>query len=135
MKQSDSAGTESFCTDPDSTYEGYWTSIEGITYPCDLNSVESERATAINYAKAYGTAKGGTGRLMTVEEARGITGTESGTINSPAWIKTTSYWLSSASSDTLVWNVYDGGLGDRLFGSGSDYGVRPVIEISKSKIS
>ena len=92
-------------------------------------------AIAINYAKAYGTAKGGTGRLMTVEEARGITGTESGTINSPAWIKTTSYWLSSASSDTLVWNVYDGGLGDRLFGSGSDYGVRPVIEISKSKIS
>ena len=74
LLQADDADTIAFCTDPDSTGIGYWASISGITYPYDLNNVESERATAINYAKAYGTAKGGTGRLITVEEIREITG-------------------------------------------------------------
>ena len=64
MKQSDSANTIAFSS------TNYWKSIEGITYPYNLNGVETSVSTdVINIAKAYGTAKGGEGRLMTVEEA------------------------------------------------------------------
>ena len=135
LTQGDSAGTVAFCTDPDETGEGYWTSISGITYPYDLNKVESERATAINYAKAYGTKYGAEGRLMTVGEVKYITGlTETGTISSPDWIKTTNYWLGSADSAAGVWRVYYGTLVSGLFDLDYIYGVRPVIEISKSLI-
>ena len=132
MKQSDSANTIAFSS------TNYWSSIEGITYPYNLNGVETSVSTdVINIAKAYGTAKGGEGRLMTVEEAFKITGlTSYGTINSPDWIKSTNFWLGSAGAASGVWSVR--GEGSRLdyygFSSDGHYGVRPVIEISKSLI-
>ena len=139
LTQSDRAGTVTFCTDPDSTYEGYWTSIEGITYPYDINNLESERATAINYAKAYGRAKGVTGRLLTYEEAKtlkvsyssmiyGTNTTTAGYLN---------YWLGTAFSESSVYEIdgEESGLHGSGFGYEGTYGVRPVIEISKSLIS
>ena len=101
------------------------------------NTIAFSSTDVINIAKAYGTAKGGEGRLMTVEEAYEITGlTSSGTINSPDWIKATNYWLGSAGSAGVVW-VVDGDR-SRLIGNDFScdfyYGVRPVIEISKSLI-
>ena len=132
MVQSDSANKIAFSS------TDYWKNIEGITYPYNLNGVETSVSTdVINIAKAYGTAKGGEGRLMTVEEAYEITGlTSSGTINSPDWIKATNYWLGSAGSAGVVW-VVDGDR-SRLIGNDFScdfyYGVRPVIEISKSLI-
>ena len=101
------------------------------------NTIAFSSTDVINIAKAYGTAKGGEGRLMTVEEAYEITGlTSSGTINSPDWIKATNYWLGSAGSAGVVW-VVDGDR-SRLIGKDFScdfyYGVRPVIEISKSLI-
>ena len=136
LLQADDADKIAFYTDPDSTGEGYWTSIPEITYPKDLNNVESERATVINYAKAYGEKFGvETGRLMTVGEAREITGlTTAGKITSPDWIKTTNYWLGSANSTIGVWYVFDGILTDSFFFGSFGFGVRPVIEISKSLI-
>lgn len=62
-----------FCTDPDNTWAGYWASISEITYPYELNGVESERATVYNKAVAYGSAKGGTGRLLTRTEVETLT--------------------------------------------------------------
>ena len=54
----------------------YWRSIEGITYPANLNDVEkypipdTDTQSVIKKAKAYGEALGVTGRLMTYEEAK-----------------------------------------------------------------
>ncbi len=132
MAQSDSAGSVAFSSTK------YWSSIEGITYPYNLNGVETSVSTdVINIAKAYGTKKGGEGRLMTVEEAYEITGlTSSGTINSPDWIKSTNFWLGSAYNAKCVWFVNGGR--SRLSYCNSSFadncGVRPVIEISKSLI-
>lgn len=133
MEQSDSAGTIAFSN------TDYW--LSETSYPVNLNNYESASITstdAIEYAKAYGTAKGGTGRLITVEEAFEITGlTKSGTIISPDWIKTTTYWLGSAYDSNYVWNVEGANrsLGGSSFRDSVNHGVRPVIEISKSLIS
>lgn len=130
MLQSDSTGTVAFSS------TNYWSSISGITYPYDLNNTATSADTdAIAKARAYGTAKGGTGRLMTVGEVKDITGlTDAGTISSPDWIKTTNYWLGSAFGASYVWRVGDGLVDNGNFYRDSRYGVRPVIEISKSLI-
>ena len=133
MLQSDSAGTVAFSS------TNYWSSISGITYPYDLNNTATSADTdAIAKARAYGTAKGGTGRLMTVGEVVALGGDMDNYDSSacPSWINSSNYWLGSALSTNDVWGVY-GGLGslDRgYFGFGSSCGVRPVIVISKSLI-
>ena len=74
---------------------------------------------------------------MTVEEAFEITGlTSNGEINSPDWIKATNYWLGSADNADNVWRVNGevSFLGRNYFIYDDIYGVRPVIEISKSLI-
>ena len=64
LTQSDSADIVDFAS------ECYWASIEGITYPYDLNGLPTLADTdAIAIARAYGIKKGGTGRLMTIDEA------------------------------------------------------------------
>ena len=135
LKQSDSAETIVFSN------TNYWSSE--TSYPVNLNSYTStsvKSTDAIEYAKAYGTAKGVTGRLITVEEVFTITGlTSTGTISSPDWIKTTHYWLGSARGTNVVWRVSRGGLGSIRYdgyhnGDNLAYGVRSVIEISKSLI-
>ena len=49
------------------------------------------------------------------------------------WIYSTSYWSGSADDANFVWRVSSSGsFGDNFYGYGSDFGVRPVIIISKS---
>ena len=102
MVQSDSANTIAFSS------TNYWKNIEGITYPYNLNGVETSVSTdVINIAKAYGTAKGGEGRLMTVEEVVALGGSMDAhsTESCPSWINTANFWLGSASDTGNVWRV------------------------------
>ena len=139
MKQSDSANKNAFSS------TNYWSSISGIKYPYDLNNIATSVATdAIAIARTYGASKGGTGRLMTLDEVLklGANKDTQTAENCPDWIKTSDYWLSSASTAMYLYalygqtNTYHANMlyGGCYFGT-SDLGVRPVIEISKSKIS
>ena len=133
MVQRDSANTIAFSS------TNYWKNIEGITYPYNLNGVETSVSTdVINIAKAYGTAKGGEGRLMTVEEVVALGGSMDAhsTESCPSWINTANFWLGSALGTGGVWGVYGeySGLDGYSFGIDNNFGVRPVIEISKSLI-
>ena len=113
--------------------------IEGITYPYNLNNTATSANTdAIAKAKAYGTAKGGKGRLMTVEEVVALGGDkENGTTgNCPSWINSSRFWIGSASDTNNVWRVdgFSSLLNYYKFSFTGYYGVRPVIEISKDLI-
>ena len=133
MAQSDSANKIAFSS------TNYWSSIEGITYPYNLNnSATSANTDAIAIAKAYGTAKGGEGRLMTVDEVVALGGDKekATTENCPSWINSSGFWLSFANGTNYVWFVLGGSGFFRCnsFDYTNDYGVRPVIEISKSNL-
>lgn len=133
MAQSDSANTIAFSS------TNYWSGIEGITYPYNLNNTATSAVTdAIAIAKAYGTAKGGEGRLMTVDEVVALGGDkENGTTeNCPSWINSSVSWLGSANNTNNVWNVTGNYsfLNYRVFSYANSCGVRPVIEISKDLI-
>lgn len=132
MAQSDSANKIAFSS------TNYWSSIEGITYPYNLNNTATSANTdAIAIAKAYGTAKGGEGRLMTYEEANELKDTNSemiyGTNTTAGYLN---FWFGSAGSADYVWNVFGrrSFLGRSSFSNTDNYGVRPVIEISKDLI-
>ena len=100
MAQSDSANKIAFSS------TNYWRSIEGITYPYNLNNTATSANTdAIAIAKAYGTAKGGEGRLMTYEEAKELKDTNSAMIYGTITAGFLNFWLGSANSATSVWAV------------------------------
>ena len=134
MAQSDSANTIAFS----STI--YWSGIEGITYPYNLNNTATSANTdAIAIAKAYGTTKGVEGRLMTVEEVVVLGGDKEkySTMNCPSWINLSAFWLGSASEADSAWSVYGYygySLGYNNFSNTNNWGVRPVVEISKDLI-
>ena len=75
---------------------------------------------------------------MTVEEVVALGGSmdAKSTESCPSWINTANFWLGSAGNTRLVWYVYgeDSSLSNNDFRGGDYYGVRPVIEISKSLI-
>ena len=128
MKQSDSANTIAFSS------TNYWSSI--ITYPYNLNNTATSADTdAIAIAKAYGTAKGVEGRLITVEEVVALGGNKEkySTEACPSWINRSNFWLGSAYSNSTVWRINGNvnGLSRVEFSNINFYGVRPVIEISK----
>ena len=132
MKQSDSSNIIAFSS------TNYWSSIEGKTYPYNLNNTATSANTdAIAIAKAYGTAKGGEGRLMTYEEANELKTTNStmiyGTNTTAGYLNS---WLGSASSTDSVWFVYGrrSSLDGIRFSYANYCGVRPVVEISKDLI-
>jgi len=132
MAQSDSANTIAFSS------TNYWSSIEGITYPYNLNNTATSANTdAIAIAKAYGTAKGGEGRLMTYEEANELKDTNStmiyGTNTTAGYLN---FWLGSAYDTGIVWRVYgrSSSLSISNFNNTGYCGVRPVVEISKDLI-
>ena len=132
MKQSDSANTIAFSN------KAYWSNIEGITYPYNLNNAETSANTdAIAIAKAYGTVKGGEGRLMTYEEANGLKNSNSAMIyGTNTTVGYLNYWLGSAYNASLVWFVCGGddSFGSYYFDNDSSFWIRPVIEISKDLI-
>ena len=135
--QSNAAYSETACA---FSSTNYWSTIEGITYTYDLNDTPTSADTdAIAKARAYGAARGGTGRLMTYEEAEELVTSYEGIIygtNINATDGYLFYWLGSAYDTDSVWSVSGGAgrLGDYYFGSGNPYGVRPVVEISKSNM-
>ena len=77
----------------------YWSSIDGITYTYNLNNTTTSADTdVIAIARMYGTAKGGTGRLMTKEEADELKNTNLSILDGV-------YWLGSAGGTDRVWGV------------------------------
>ena len=57
------------------------------------------------------------------------------TTGDSAFITNTSFWLGSANYDSYVWYVYSDGYFNYIdYGKGYNFGVRPVVVISKSNI-
>ena len=128
----------------------YWRNISEITYPYELNGVESPNATVYNKAVAYGDAKGGTGRLLTYDEANKliensktqkiICGQYSkGAVVSDGYLN---YWLGTTGPTIdgryMVWTVqgqYSGYLNYSSYWEDGSFGVRPVITINKSLVT
>ena len=115
----------------------YWSTIEGITYPYDLNDTPTSADTdVIAKARAYGTALGGTGRLMTKEEAEVLETANSDILygrNGKSSNTYLNYCLGSARDTGLVWTVsgFNSGFYSVPFDVDNTYGIRPVVEISK----
>ena len=98
------------------------------------------------YVEQYVTALKGmgapstiTGRLLTFEEATSPSigcDADENTCPQDSFITDTSFWLGSASGDSSVWFVRsaDGFFYGGSYYSGSDFGVRPVIEIPTSEL-
>ena len=133
--------TENFCLDSDpATSTGYWDAIQGITYPYDLNDIESDRAIAVNKAKAYGTSKGGRGRLLTYDEAYNLKDKiESIVFGTYSELGDIRYYLATAQNYQnvyyLFWDASDGPQFDHAYFGFGICSVRPVIEISKDIIT
>ncbi|MBP3841657.1 MAG: hypothetical protein IK997_06045 [Bacilli bacterium] len=133
----------------------YWSSL-GLTYPADVydntyktapdfsaNGYTTEGYSVAYYVEKYKkiledygvTVKNA--RLLTYSEATdSSTGCSTSSYSCPTgFITNTTFWLGSAHGYGDVWRVLsDGRFADRVYDIGSDCGVRPVIEISKSDI-
>ena len=131
LTQSASAGTVAFST------ESYWGSV---TSPYDIKEETfpiPESHIAAKAAYDYGAKIGGKGRLMTYTEADKLATSHSTMIYGDETNGYLYYWLGSAGNTYGVCYVN----GDFGFIDGCDdydfddiYGVRPVIEISKTKL-
>lgn len=128
-----------FCLDSEPGSTGYWASVEGITYPYNLNDLQSDKATAVNKAKAYGISKNGIGRLLTYDEANNLKNKiESIIFGTYCNNGAISYYLGSANDyQNVYYTSPDTGLGNLIdyvyFGYGQCT-IRPVIEILKTNI-
>ena len=99
-------------------------------------AVQNDTGSAVYKANSYAKSLGATGgRLLTYEEANSLKDSYSDIIF-VTYGASKFYWLGSAYNTGLVWGVNgEDGLLDILdFNFGRYYGVRPVIEISKSLI-
>lgn len=99
------------------------------TYLAVRNDTGSAVYKANNYAKSLGAIGG---RLLTYEEAHSLENSYRDIIF-VTYGNSKFYWLGSAYNANGMWVVSRHGLTGDFFGNGS-YGVRPVIEISKSAI-
>ena len=129
---------------------GYWTgsnrkllSKYGTSYPAnvfDSNSLLYEPVQ--NYKTYLKNTLGKTSvdaRLITYEELIGLgcNKSERTCKSAPAWVYVYSkgYWTASASDNSYIWNVNSvGSFDDHNFEDSGNYGLRPVIIISKSDI-
>jgi len=118
----------------------YWTSE--TEYPLDLNTYTIPEGSVITKAKEYGETIGGDGRLMRRDEAETLVTTYPGIIygtSIEAYDGYLFYWTGSASSSSTVSIVNGSDFGGCIATNGTTdskslFGVRPVIEISKSDI-
>ena len=147
LVQSASAGTVAFST------EKYWEggiAKKDIVEPEPILDEETGKLTlpashvAAKAAYDYGRDLGGIGRLMTYNEATELQTTNSNIlygINGKSSSTSLSFWLGTSDEATPpVWNVLGNDLNNLVFTLRSYftddiYGVRPVVEISKSSIS
>ena len=135
----------------------YWSDDVGTTVNVVLNLQSTSMVTkarmdntwdvngttvinAIISSQEYGTAKGGAGRLMTYAEATTI-GSNIDWMRGQGgdYYPVNSYllwWLGSAGSERAVWTV-DGRDGNMYYYryTANDIGVRPVLEISKDRVT
>ena len=119
----------------------YWS---GETLPksspyLNLNTylkVQNDTGSAVYKANKYAKDKGAIGgRLLTYEEVMNLKDSYKDIIF-VTYGKSKNYWLGSASKPSSVWRVYGsyGNVDSYNFSSSGYYGVRPVIDISKSAI-
>jgi predicted ribosomally synthesized peptide with SipW-like signal peptide len=119
----------------------------GSSYPADVYDTDYIDASGNNYSVAYYVENYKnvletyglnvqSARLLTYSEATTNVGCSGSSCPTNGFITNTSFWLGSAGSDFGVWFVLPYGYfsGDSYFGNVSDFGVRPVIVISKSDI-
>ena len=126
----------------------YWTdssdkllSQYGTSYPANVfDSNSLLYAPVQNYKTYLKNTLGKTSvdaRLITYEEITGLGCTEKDNSckSAPSWVYATKYWTASAATKNRVWGVisYDS-FGSGYFDTSWDYGLRPVITISKSDI-
>lgn len=125
---------------------GYWTdssgkllSKYGTSYPAnvyDNNSLLYEPVQ--NYKTYLKNTLGKTSidaRLITYEELISLGCSGSSCKSAPSWVYSTNYWTAFANVDNNVWDVYSNGdFVSGYFGYSGDFGLRPVITISKSDI-
>jgi hypothetical protein len=134
----------------------YWSTL-GLTYPADVydntyktapdfsaNGYTTEGYSVAYYVEKYKKILEDYGvvvknaRLLTYSEATDSSiGCDSSSYSCPTgFITNTTFWLGSASSDNCVWYVYStrSGFSNDDYDYDYRYGVRPVIEISKSDI-
>ena len=129
---------------PKSDYPGSYSSPD---YPTIYDATNYKGAPGENdysiayYVDEYKTKLTGYGvtikdtRLLTYSEESIGCSWDSLTCPTTGFITNTSFWLGSASDDSGVWSVYSGGRFNRsIFYNGIDFGVRPVVVISKSNI-
>jgi hypothetical protein len=120
-----------------SSYKSEYALQTGQTY----RYVYDSNSYLYSYVESYVSklnsnySAGATGRLMSYEEVKSITGVDDyDYIDSTySWIYNTSFWLGSAYDNSDVWRVGSNGF---FFGNSysydDSYGVRPVISISES---
>ncbi len=124
----------------------YWPRMEdlpeGLVQSFNLNEypIPEGVTSVITTAKTYGASKGGTGRLMTEEEARILITNYEGIIygtNIDAIDGYLNYYLSIADSEgiNIVIEGWDPGIDAGAWDTDEYWGVRPVVEISKNRIS
>ena len=133
----------------------YWSSL-GLTYPADVydntyktapdfsaNGYTTEGYSVAYYVEKYKKILEDYGvvvknaRLLTYSEATDSSiGCDNSSCSCPTgFITNTLFWLGSADNDNVVWYVRSGGyFSGGSYSFESYYGVRPVIEISKSDI-
>ena len=121
----------------------YWSSE--TEYSLNLNdyTIPESTISIIKIAKTYGEKIGGTGRLMTNDEATALEIANSDILygkNGKSSSSYLGYWLGSAYNDSSVWYADGrpgilGGISCWNYGYTSCCGVRPVVEISKSKLN
>ena len=133
----------------------YWSTL-GLTYPADVydntyktapdfsaNGYTTEGYSVAYYVEKYKKILEDYGvvvknaRLLTYSEATDSSiGCDNSSCSCPTgFITNTLFWLGSADNDNVVWYVRSGGyFSFASYSLESDYGVRPVIEISKSDI-
>lgn len=122
--------------------ESYWK--EGIGNDIVEPETIPGSHIAAKAAYDYGAKLKGTGRLMTYREANTLSSINSAMLyGTETTNKYLSFWLGTSETTLCVWNV-DGKNGDLSyadytkydeFGFGDGFGVRPIVEVLKSKVS
>ena len=146
-RQDTNANTLAFAENTNKNY-GYWTdsrhellSKYGTSYPANVYDNNSLLYAPVQNYKTYlKNTLGKTSadaRLITYDEltSLGCSSNESTCNSAPSWVYSVNYWTASAYDERYVWNVYlNGFFYFSYFEPSGDYGLRPVITISKSDI-
>ena len=141
-------GTIAFAEKKDNSYRGYWAETRtvllskyGTSYPAYVFDENSLLYEPLNNYKSYiKTTLGKTSvstSLLSYEQAvsLGCDNDNRTCAAAPSWLYSTSYWLGSAYGFNSVWRVAsDGDFDSYIFYHEDNFGLRPVITISKTDL-